>query len=66
MTVQLINNTKNRYVIFLYRLTSRLINMHEDHFIIGSQNGVKLLVTNRGQLGHVPCVTLVHRYMDYP
>lgn len=44
----------------LYGLTSRLVNMHEDHFIIRCQDGVELLVANRGQLGHVPCLTLVH------
>lgn len=40
--------------------------MHEDHFIIGRQNGVELLVTDRGQLGHVPGVPLVHRDVDHP
>lgn len=45
---------------FLYELTSRLINMHEDHFVIRCKDGVELLVTNRGQLGHVPRLTLIH------
>ena len=41
-------------------LTSRLVNMHEDHFIVRCQDGVELLVANRGQLGHVPSLALVH------
>lgn len=49
---------------FLCQLTSWLINVHEDHFIIGCQNGVELLMTNRGQLGHVPGLTMVHWHVD--
>lgn len=45
---------------FLCGLTSGLVHMHEDHFIVCCQDGVELLVTNRGQLGHVPRLTLVH------
>lgn len=51
-------------VRFLYGLTSRLVDMHEDHFIVCCQDGVELLVTDRGQLGHVPRLTLVHRHID--
>lgn len=40
--------------------------MHEDHFIIGCQNGVELLVTDRGQLGHVPGLPMVHGHVDDP
>lgn len=41
-------------------LTSGLVHMHEDHFFIRCQDGVKLLMTNRGQLSHVPRLTLVY------
>lgn len=51
---------KSKQVRFLYVLTSWLVNMHEYHFIVRCQDGVELLVTNRGQLGHVPGLTLVH------
>lgn len=51
---------KSQQVRFLCGLTSGLVDMHEDHFIIRCQDGVELLVTNRGQLGHVPHLTLVH------
>lgn len=44
----------------MYGLTSWLVHMHEDHVIVCCQDGVELLVTNRGQLGHVPRLTLVH------
>lgn len=46
--------------------TSWLINMHEDHVIIRSQNGVELLMANRRQLGHVPSLTMVHRHVNHP
>lgn len=53
-------------LLFLRGPTSGLVHMHEDHFLIGCQDGVKLLVTNRGQLCHVPSLTLVHGHMDDP
>lgn len=56
----LLYNMKSKLVRFLYGLTSWLIDMHEDHFIVRCQDGVELLVTNGGQLGHVPRLTLVH------
>lgn len=53
-------NTIRRCVKLLHELTSWLINVHENHVIIGCQDRVELLVAHRRQLGHVPCVTLVH------
>lgn len=52
--------------LFLRGPTSGLVHVHEDHFLIGCQDGVKLLMTNRGQLCHVPSLTLVHGHMDDP
>lgn len=40
--------------------------MHEDHFIVRCQDRVELLMTNRRQLGNVPTITLIHRYVDRP
>lgn len=44
-------------------LTSRFIHMHENHFIISRQYGVKLLVTDRRKLGHVPRFTFIYRHV---
>lgn len=61
-----VGDLKSKNTRLLHALTSWLINMHEDHVIISSQNGVELLVANRRQLGHVPSLTMVHRHMNHP
>lgn len=53
-------------LLFLQGPTFGLVYVHEDHVFISWQNGVKLLVANRGQLCHVPVLTLVHRHVDHP
>lgn len=47
-------------------LTARLIHVHEDQVLVGSQDGVELLVSNGGELGHVPALPLVQGDVDAP
>ncbi len=48
------------------KLTSWFIHMHEDHFIIGCQYWIKLLMADRRKLCHVPRLTFVYRHMYCP
>lgn len=40
--------------------------MHEHQVIVSGQDGVKLLVPNRGELGHVPGLALVEGDVNAP
>ena len=46
-------------------LTSSVVHVHEDDVVVGSQDGVELLVTHSGELGHVPVLSSAHRHVDH-
>lgn len=46
-------------------LTSGVIHVHEDHVLIGKEEGVKLLMVDSRKLSDVPVLSSVHRDMDH-
>lgn len=46
--------------------TSGIVYMNEHHVVVDGQDGIELLMSNRGQLGHVPDSPLIHGHVDFP
>lgn len=46
-------------------LTSGVIHVHEDHVLIGCEDGVKLLMVDCRKLSNVPVIPAVYRDMDH-
>lgn len=47
-------------------LTARLVHVHEHQVVVRRQDGIKLLVPDGGELGHVPRLALVEGDVNAP